>query len=128
MIAIDTSAAIAIVLEEPGHDRLIEALAAEHELVMSAATFVELVMVLSRTYSQPDHVAEQFIAEADISVIAVDREQSRWAVRGFLSYGKDRNPARLNLGDCFSYAIAKTHDAPLLYVGNDFSLTDIRAA
>lgn len=126
MIAIDTSAAIAMILAEPGHDRLAQALAAEPERTMSAVSNVELVMVLSRTYSQPQQIAENFIAEMRIGVAALDSAQVRWAMHAFLTYGKGRNPARLNLGDCFSYAVAKAHDAPLLFVGNDFSLTDVR--
>lgn len=116
-----------MILGEPGHVRLAQALAAERDRTMSAVSNVELVMVLSRTYSEPQRVAENFIADMRIGVTALDSKQVQLAMHAFLTYGKGRNPARLNLGDCFSYAVAKAHDAPLLFVGNGFSLTDIRA-
>ena len=56
------------------------------------------------------------------------RRNRDWHMTAFLLFGKGRNPARLNLGDCFSYAAAKVVDAPLLFVGGDFAKTDIRAA
>ncbi len=102
---------------------------AEHaDRAMSPVSYAELVMVLSRSYSQPKAAADKFITDMRINVAPVDKAQSQLAVHAFLTYGKGRHPAKLNLGDCFSYAAAKALDAPLLYVGGDFAKTDICAA
>lgn len=60
--------------------------------------------------------------------VSVDGAQVNLAISGFRAYGKERHPAGLNIGDCFSYALAKALDEPLLFKGNDFALTDIRSA
>ncbi|HEY5236988.1 MAG TPA: type II toxin-antitoxin system VapC family toxin [Rhizomicrobium sp.] len=128
MIVIDASAAVAILLGEKSREELIKKLSASTEHTMSPISYAELVMALARTYSQPKAAADTFLAETRISIGTIDQEQSRFAVHAFLFYGKGRHPARLNLGDCFSYAAAKALNAPLLYVGDDFSKTDIRTA
>ena len=85
-------------------------------------------MVLSRAYPDPQTVIARHIEKAGIAICTVDAAQAEWAQHAFLTFGKGRHPARLNLGDCFSYAAAKALNAPLLYVGGDFSQTDIQAA
>lgn len=70
----------------------------------------------------------ELILKANISLVEVDAEQAERAVKAFERYGKGRNPARLNFGDCFSYALAKQTGEPLLFKGNDFSETDIERA
>lgn len=128
MIVVDTSAIIAAILNEPSHRMLARKLFSERDRFCSSVTHVEAVMVLSRTYSDPRSVVDTYLQRAGIAVSPVDAEQTQWAIQAFLIYGKGRNPARLNLGDCFSYAAAKAFDARLLYVGDDFSKTDIRLA
>jgi ribonuclease VapC len=98
------------------------------EKVCSAVTAVEALMVLSRVHSDPRSMLDAYLRLTGIAICAVDEAQSRLAMTAFLLFGKGRDPARLNLGDCFSYAAAKALDAPLLYVGGDFPKTDIRAA
>jgi ribonuclease VapC len=66
-----------------------------------------------------------FIAKARISLVPVDEEQADLARQAFRKFGKGRHPAGLNFGDCFSYALARSLDEPLLFKGNDFSQTDI---
>lgn len=85
-------------------------------------------MVLSRKYADPTREAEAYFRQEKIEIHPTDAAQTEWAHYAFLTYGKGRHPARLNLSDCFSYAAAKFLDAPLLFVGNDFAQTDIRAA
>jgi ribonuclease VapC len=126
LIAIDTSAVVALVSNEPARHRLAQTLAAHKERIMSPISFVELVMVLSRRFADPKAAADRFIDGLRINLVPVNAAQTDWAAYAFATYGKGRSPARLNLGDCFSYAVAKAHDAPLLFVGNDFSLTDVR--
>ncbi|MGA7710774.1 MAG: type II toxin-antitoxin system VapC family toxin [Rhizomicrobium sp.] len=128
MIVIDTSAAVALTTGEPECTVLAKKLAVHPDRSMSPVSYTELVMVLSRSYSQPKAAADKFIADMRIIVLSVDQDQSQQAVYAFLTYGKGRHPAKLNLGDCFSYAAAKVLNAPLLYVGGDFAKTDIKAA
>ncbi len=128
MIVIDTSAAVALTTGEPERTVLAKTLAVHRDRAMSPVSYTELVMVLSRHYSQPKTAADKFIADMHITVLHVDQDQSHQAVHAFLIYGKGRHPAKLNLGDCFSYAAAKALNAPLLYVGGNFAKTDIRAA
>ena len=128
MIVVDTSAIIAVLLAEEGYGEISRRLMSDAERVVSPMSFVESVMVLSRTFSEPKQIVESYLQRAGIAQCVVDADQTRWAADAFLLYGKGRHPARLNLGDCFSYAAAKALDAPLLYVGGDFGLTDVKTA
>jgi ribonuclease VapC len=128
VIVVDTSAIIAAILNEPSHQIVAPKLADDDEKICSVVSAVEFVMVLSRTYTDPKTILEAYLRRIGIAVCPVDEAQMRHAIEGFLLYGKGRHRARLNLGDCFSYAAAKALDAPLLYVGGDFPRTDVRAA
>jgi ribonuclease VapC len=130
VIVVDTSAVIAILLREPGSDAISDRLLSDTDGVrfMSPVSVVESIMVLSRTYSQPKAAIDAYLNGAGIVISPIDAAQMQWASHAFLFFGKGRHPARLNLGDCFSYAVAKALNAPLLFVGGDFGKTDIRAA
>jgi ribonuclease VapC len=128
MIVVDTSAIIAVMLEEPGWEAIVPRLMADPDRVLSPVCLVEAILVLSRTYSEPNVIVDEYLQQANIFVRAVDEAQARLAVYAFLAFGKGRHPARLNLADCFSYAAAQALKAPLLYIGQDFTQTDIRAA
>ena len=128
MIVVDASALVAIALAEPGSDGVTRRLFTDSERSISPMSVVEATMVLSRIYSDPRLVVERNLVKAGLRLCPVDADQTAWAQRAFLAYGKGRHPAKLNLGDCFSYATAKALDAALLYVGNDFSQTDIKSA
>src|SRR6516162_10032337 len=127
---IDTSAIIAILRHEPGaKDR---ALAIENSLVrrMSAANFVEAALVIdgSRDPIASRHFDELF-KEANIGIEPVTLDQARIARAAYRDFGKGSgHPARLNFGDCFAYALAKTSSEPLLFIGADFRHTDIMPA
>jgi ribonuclease VapC len=71
---------------------------------------------------------DAFIAESEIEIVAFDSEQSRLAREAFAKFGKGRHKARLNLGDCAVYALATARELPLLFKGNDFSMTDVTVA
>lgn len=71
---------------------------------------------------------DEFVRDVGIKIEPVTEEQAYIARRAWAEYGKGRHPARLNFGDCFSYALAKSLDEPLLFKGSDFSQTDIEAA
>jgi ribonuclease VapC len=126
---LDTSALLAILRDEPerpSFNALIEAAASR---AMSAATFVETSIVIGARYGGEGlRDLDLFIAKAEIALVPVDIEQAHAARDAYLRFGKGRHSAGLNYGDCFSYALARTFGEPLLYKGNDFSQTDVRAA
>ncbi|HTT85510.1 MAG TPA: type II toxin-antitoxin system VapC family toxin [Rhizomicrobium sp.] len=127
MIVIDTSAVIAMLSGEPETVRFAKALAGFERRALAAANFVECALVLSnRPLIRPQF--EPWLRAAGVGIVAVDEELARRAVRAFERFGKGRHPAGLNFGDCFAYALAKSLDAPLLFKGDDFAKTDVRAA
>jgi ribonuclease VapC len=125
-MVLDTSAILAILQNEPERRKFNEAIEAAETRSLSTASFVECSMILESRYGA-DGVRDLalFIAKAQVSLVSVDEEQADLARRAFRKYGKSRHPAGLNFGDCFSYALARALDKPLLFKGNDFSQTDI---
>lgn len=97
---------------------------------MSAATFVETAVVIdSKRSALLSARLDDLCADADIEIVPVDEAQARIARRAYRDFGKGSgHPARLNFGECFVYALAKTLDEPLLYKGIDFGKTDVRSA
>lgn len=129
MIAVDTSAIIAILAQEPGYDAYVEVIGAATGAVLSVASLLEIAMVWSsRQPAAPATVPDRLLAKLGISLAEVTEHQVVLAREAFLRFGKGRHPAGLNYGDCFSYALAKSLDVPLLFHGSDFSRTDIIAA
>jgi ribonuclease VapC len=129
MIVVDTSAMFAIAAHENERDAFVEILDRTDSAICSAVSFLETVMVLtgrSRTVARSQ--VEELLKAFAIEVAPLDRSVTDAAVGAFDRFGKGRHRASLNLADCFSYALAKSRDAPLLYKGNDFSQTDIAAA
>lgn len=127
-IVVDTSALVAIALEEPEWEVFIAVLEAATDLFISPITYVELGSVLiGRDHFPSRDVLDEWLA---IYRITIAREPAIDAagLDAYLIYGRGWHPARLNLGDCFSYALAKALDVPLLYKGDDFPRTDIRSA
>jgi ribonuclease VapC len=125
MIAVDTSALMAIVLAEPQADACIAALKSENELLISAGTVAEALLVASRR-----NVSAQvgsLIDGLDLTVVTVTLASARRIADAHMRWGKGKHPAGLNFGDCFSYEVAKSNACRLLYVGNDFKLTDIES-
>jgi ribonuclease VapC len=130
MIAIDTSALIAIFRAEAEAEAFLKAIVAAPARVISALSVLETSMVM--TGGARDGAAfeplDDFLLEAGIVSVPLDAAQARLAREAFLRFGKGRHPAALNLGDCAAYALAKAKDAPLLFKGNDFIRTDITPA
>ncbi len=130
MIVVDSSAVIAILFDEPGADRLARRLAEAPRRVMSVASYLETgtVMAGRRKSDRLRAIADLdgFLAEAGITLAPVDADQARLALRARIQYGRGMGHGGvLNFGDAFTYALAKTLDAPLLFVGDDFAATDI---
>ena len=129
MIVIDSSAFIAILKDEPERRRFIDAIVDHQDPRTSAATYLETLMVMElRLSDRGGRIVDNLIEEIGVEIVPFDRDQAIAARDAFRRYGKGRHHAALNFGDCFAYALAKTLGAPLLFKGNDFSLTDIKRA
>ncbi len=129
MIVVDTSAMFAIAARENERDFLVDVLDRSDEAVCSSVTYLETVMVLTgRSRTVARSTVEELLRTFAIEVAPVDGMVTNAAVDAFDRYGKGRHRASLNLADCFSYALAKSRNAPLLFKGDDFSQTDIAAA
>lgn len=128
-IAVDTSAIIAILLDEPESEAFKAVMGASAGNFCSMVTFVESFMVSTGRYARGSlDLHSEFKSDLGIATVPLDQEQAEAAAEAFLRFGKGRHPAKLNLGDCFSYALAKSLNAPLLYKGEDFAKTDILSA
>jgi ribonuclease VapC len=127
-LIVDTSAIVAILRAEPDAEDYIDALAHAAAPQMSAATYVEAAVVVD---ANRDPVLSGRFDDlvADIEVVPMTRELAHMARRAYRDFGKGSgHPARLNLGDCFSYALARGSGEPLLYKGDDFGHTDVASA
>ena len=128
-MVIDTSAIVAILRNAPEALRLETALVADRIRLVPATCVLEVRMVLvSRRGEHALAEIDLWLRRIEADVVAVDADLVDMATRAWLTYGKGRHPAALNFADCLSYALAKRADEPLLFVGNDFSETDIEAA
>jgi ribonuclease VapC len=126
-LAVDTSALISILNEEPTSAAMEAALAASGGSVISTASLLEAAMVASNRLGADGPAAlDRVCASAGIITMPVDNLQLALAREAFAAFGKGRHPAALNFGDCFSYALATHFDVPLLCTGSDFSQTDLR--
>lgn len=126
---VDTSAVVAVVLGEDGHEAVLEALSSSDRKLMSAPTYVELRAVGARRLDvEGCRLLERFLREALIEVVDFSARQAEIAARAYEDYGRGSgHPAGLNLGDAFSYALAIDRNEPLLFVGDDFARTDVRS-
>ena len=126
-MVIDTSALLAILLNESEHRHFNELIEADETRLLSAATLVEAGLVIeSRRGEAAGRELDLLMHRAKISVVSVDVEQAELARIAWRKYGKGRHAANLNYGDCFSYALAKVSNEPLLFKGDDFTHTDIK--
>ena len=128
-MVVDTSALIAILLREPDAERYAHAMGNAPLRLLSAVTRVELSFVIEGRKGEAGRVdLERLLNDGDFEVVAVTPQQAAIAIGAFRNFGKGRHPAGLNIGDCFSYALASATGHPLLFKGNDFVQTDIRSA
>jgi ribonuclease VapC len=127
-LVIDSSALVAIATEEPECDSFINVLEAADSLLISPINYVEAGVVLVRKRVFPSRETfDEWLSNYRVRV-ANEPVIDALALDAYLTFGKGRHPARLNLADCFAYALAKSLDAPLLYKGDDFRMTDVRSA
>jgi ribonuclease VapC len=128
-VILDTSAVMAMLLAEPEDAGFEETATRAEGLAMSAATHVELSIVTGR-HAGPDiwPGVDDLLRQMEVEIIPFTAEHAALARDGWRRFGKGRQKAGLNFGDCFAYALAKHRDQPLLYKGRDFALTDVKAA
>ena len=125
---IDSSALAAILFGGPECRQFIKAIESAGERRMSVANWVEVsIVVVARFGAEGDLSLQRFIERAGIEIEPIDLEQGRLAREAWQQFGKGRHPAGLNFGDCFAYALSRQRGQRLLYKGDDFSKTDIRA-
>jgi ribonuclease VapC len=126
-MVVDTSALVAILKVEPDASTLLRRLGSSGANRIATATLLEAQMVVISQLNEAGLVElELLLNRAQIQVMPFDSNHMRWAMHGWRHYGKGRHRAALNLGDCFSYGLAKAMDAPLLFKGEDFLYTDVK--
>ena len=126
MMAVDTSALMAIVLHETEADRCKAALEEEPELLISAGTVAEALIVAARRNLVEE--MNRLIDGLGFDIVSVTPASARRIAAAYARWGRGTHPAGLNFGDCFSYEVAKERSCPLLYVGEDFAKTDLESA
>jgi ribonuclease VapC len=129
-VILDSSAVVAVLLQEDGYEELGLKMREADVLGIGAPTLVETGVVMGRrTNGESGRVAvSRFRQDLDLIVIPFGEAHYEAASDAFHEFGKGRHPAKLNFGDCMSYAAARVAGMPLLYVGGDFGRTDIEAA
>ena len=129
MIAVDTSALIAILAQEAEERVFLEAIAEADGAIVGAPTCFEFLMVAEgRLGEAAREAATALLADPLFQLVPWTFDHAQAAQSAFLLFGKGRHPAQLNFGDCMSYATARIHRLPLLFKGGDFTKTDIRSA
>jgi ribonuclease VapC len=128
-MVIDTSALLAILLAEPEAESFVRAIAGDPKRLVSALTALEAAIVVGARKG-PAGVRELDLLfhSSGITIVSLDSDQVLLARAAYEKFGKGRHPAGLNLGDCCSYALARSSGEPLLFKGDDFSKTDLLVA
>ena len=126
MIAVDTSAVMAILLDEPEAQDCADALASNHPVLISAATIAEALIVAQGRDARAQ--METLLDGLGLEIVPLDPAAARRAADAYARWGRGFHAAALNFGDCFAYALADSAQCPLLFVGGDFARTDVRSA
>jgi ribonuclease VapC len=125
-MTLDTSAVLAILQDEPERAEFVSLIEHSSRRLISAVSVLEAAMVLEgRRGDDAGADLDLFLQKASIETVAFDQEQLELARTAFRRYGKGRHPAGLNFGDCAAYALARWSGEPLLFKGDDFSVTDV---
>jgi ribonuclease VapC len=123
---IDSSAILAVILKEPGYERIVHELAAAPAIRIGAPTRLETGIVLTaRLGLRGKTVLARFLQENSIGTVAFGEAHASAALDAYSRFGKGRHPAALNFGDCCTYAVASAAGEPLLCLGDDFTRTDL---
>jgi ribonuclease VapC len=128
-MVVDTSALLAIMFGEYERDAFEDLILRSPAVVMSVVSIVETTIALANRHLNADpSKLNELLTTLRIDFQPVDVDQGLTARKAFLLYGRGRHPARLNFGDCFSYALTKSRNDTLLFKGDDFAKTDIAPA
>jgi ribonuclease VapC len=126
---VDASALLAILFDEPDADKFNRVIADELEdLLISPVNFVEAAIRADKKGDETSEALDEIIRVSGIKIAAMTIRQTRLAREAYRRFGRGNHPAKLNLGDCFAYALAKARSEPLLFKGEDFRHTDVEAA
>jgi ribonuclease VapC len=125
-MVVDTSAVLAVLFAEEDRELYIKALAGKDRKFMTPLNALEAdIVVQARKGEEGHNILERFFYNTEIDVLPFDQTMRKLAFEAWLKFGKGRNPASLNMGDCCAYALSVYLKEPLLYKGNDFSRTDV---
>jgi ribonuclease VapC len=129
-VIVDASALLAILFEEPDARKMENILGeTPDDLVMSPVNYLEAAVRVDQFKSEEKALKfHALIQAAKIEIVPVTAEQAYLAREAYKRFGKGNHAAKLNLGDCFAYALSKTRGEPLLFKGDDFRQTDVEAA
>lgn len=127
---VDSSVIVAILTREADADELADCLEAARQPITSAIAVFEATLGICRkrhaSIEEVENDVREFLETAKVQIVGIAAREAAIALKAFDRYGKGKgHPAQLNMGDCFAYAAAKSHDVPLLYKGEDFSKTDL---
>jgi len=128
MIVIDASAVVAIITGEHDAQALLERIALASHRCISATNLLEARLVLELGRGLESILLNNLLSRWQIEIVTFDKEDIEFAFDAYRRYGKGRHPAKLNMGDCAAYALARSRGWPLLYKGADFTQTDIERA
>ena len=126
MIVVDTSAFMAVALDEPAAEPCSDAMARAEEIVISAGTLAETLIVAGRRNVSP--AIERLISGLGCQVVPVTEYDAFKVAEAYTQWGRGVHPAGLNYGDCFAYVLARQRACPLLFAGSDFAKTDVTRA
>jgi len=127
-MVIDASALVAVIRAEPEAEAFARAMARADNCHISPVNWFETALKAEKESKADIATLERMSAHLNLQVVPTDEVQMRLAIRAWRDFGKGRHKAKLNLGDCFAYALAKSLNEPLLFKGNDFPHTDVIAA
>jgi len=127
VIALDSSALLAIALKEAERDAFANVIGTNRCLIGATTALESHLALRERMGADGVEFLDRLLARPHVTVIAFDRALLPIARLAFDRYGKGRHRAGLNFGDCMAYAVAKANDVPLLFKGDDFARTDIPA-
>jgi ribonuclease VapC len=126
---LDSSAIVGVVLREPGFEELVRKIAGAETVAVGAPTLAEAGIVLTaRLERDPRGLLQGLLREWEAATVTFGEEHWREALSAYSRFGRGRHRARLNFGDCLSYAVAQLAGEPLLCTGNDFARTDLELA
>lgn len=126
MIVVDTSALMAILLDEPDAERCMAALENQAAVMISAGTLAEAMIVAGRRNIGGE--MDALVEALGFEVVSLSGAGSARVAEAYARWGKGVHAAALNFGDCFAYALSRELDSPLLFVGDDFARTDVKPA